>query len=514
MRRSLIIAIVILGLVPFVVFFSFRNRFSLSRVSQDVSALPSALVPSEVAVAEGEEFELRAGFVKKQIAGREARMLAYNGSIPGPVLRVKQGSEIKVRFYNDMDIATTIHSHGVRVDNAFDGVPGVTQKAIQPGESFTYTLKFPDAGVYWYHPHVREDYTQEAGLYGQIIVEPSDSSYWSPVNREEVIALDDILLDSDGLAPFSYDTADHALMGRYGNMMLTNGEESPTLRARAGEVVRYYVVNVANVRPFLFSIRGAKMKLVGGDNGRVQRETFVKSVLLGPSERAIIDVYYPTQGEYELIHTTPNRTYKMGTVVVDAGKDAASFVAQFNALRQVDALVADLAAWQQRTPDKTLRLTVTTSMSGVMGGHGHQGMVALDSLEGIEWEDSMPMMNSQSTPSNVEWKLVDESTKRVNDDIDWQFTVGDFVKIRIKNDINSDHPMQHPIHFHGQRFLVLSENGVLNANPVWKDTVLIPEGTDTDILLEVSNTGEWVAHCHIPEHMEAGMMFQYTVSAS
>jgi len=131
--------------------------------------------------------------------------------------------------------------------------------------------------------------------------------------------------------------------------------------------------------------------------------------------------------------------------------------------------------------------------------------------EAIEWEDTMEEMNRMSTPQNMFWKLVDISTGAANHDIDWSFTDGDQVKVRIVNAPDSDHPMQHPIHFHGQRFLVLSRDGVLNENLAWKDTVLVPAGETVDILVDMSNPGAWMVHCHIAEHLESGMMFTYQV---
>ena len=131
----------------------------------------------------------------------------------------------------------------------------------------------------------------------------------------------------------------------------------------------------------------------------------------------------------------------------------------------------------------------------------------------IEWEDEMEMMNKMSTSESLTWVLQD-SNKNKNMDIDLDFKVGDKVKIRLFNDPNSKHPMQHPIHFHGQRFLVLEKDGVKSDNLVWKDTVLVPVGSSVDILLDVTNPGEWMAHCHIAEHLEAGMMMSFNVEAN
>jgi FtsP/CotA-like multicopper oxidase with cupredoxin domain len=141
--------------------------------------------------------------------------------------------------------------------------------------------------------------------------------------------------------------------------------------------------------------------------------------------------------------------------------------------------------------------------------HDHSDAMA----DGIEWEDLMPDVNRTTTTANMRWKLVDRDTDKENADIDWSFRAGDQVKIRIVNEMESDHPMHHPFHIHGERFLVLARNGVQDANLVWKDTVLIRTGEVVDILMDASNPGLWMAHCHIAELMESGMMFSFHVRA-
>ena len=131
---------------------------------------------------------------------------------------------------------------------------------------------------------------------------------------------------------------------------------------------------------------------------------------------------------------------------------------------------------------------------------------------GIEWTDEMAAMNRASTDKTIVWQLIDTQTKATNMDINWQFKRGAFVKIRIYNDPKSAHPMQHPIHFHGQRFVVATVNGKRNRNLVWKDSALVRPGDTVDIVLEASNPGSWMAHCHISEHLHAGMMMGFNVS--
>ena len=138
-------------------------------------------------------------------------------------------------------------------------------------------------------------------------------------------------------------------------------------------------------------------------------------------------------------------------------------------------------------------------------GHGDGG--------GIEWEDDMVEVNRLTTTANMHWRFVDRTTGAANAAIDWRFTVGDRVKIRLVNEMDSDHPMHHPFHLHGAgRFLVLARDGVAEPNLVWKDTVLVRTGQTVDILFDVTNPGLWMAHCHIAEHMQSGMMFSFTVA--
>ena len=244
-------------------------------------------------------------------------MLAYNGSIPGPTLRVREGSELVVNVANEADLDATVHWHGLRLDNRYDGTHE-TQAPIPVGGTFTYRIEFPDPGVYWYHPHIREDYGQEMGLYGNILVVPADPDYWPPAHRELLLTLDDVLIEDGKIAPFGREETTYAAMGRFGNVMLVGGETDLSLNARAGEVVRFYLTNTANTRVFNVAVPGARMKLVGGDSGRYEQEEFIESAILAPSERLVIDVLFEEAGQRTLEHRTPGRTYSLATIEVGA----------------------------------------------------------------------------------------------------------------------------------------------------------------------------------------------------
>ncbi len=520
---------IILTVALVVVAFVFYNR-------QDVYLRMETPKVSVVELKNGDSYTLIAGFMEKNIGGKIYNMLGYNGSIPGPTIKVAQDAEVTINLKNNTDTTTSLHAHGVRMDNAFDGVPSLTQKEVMPGETFSYKLKFPDVGVFWYHPHVRVDYALELGLYGNFLVTPKNADYWSPVNSEVVLFIDDILIEK-GEIKLSKKDVDYTLMGRYGNVMLLNGVTDYLFSAKKGEVIRFYVTNSANTRPFNFAIKGAKMKLVGGDEGSYEKDVWVESVLISPSERSIIEVLFDKSGSFTIENRTPNKTYKLGIVKVTSDTISPSYAVEFAELRESKETVQSIDSFRtsfDKSPDKKITLSVDMAggmqgeMSGMSAGHvmpdsaGHtmsDGSVMGGEMtntnkgdeSGVEWEDEDKMMNSMSNTDTVKWNIVDDATGKKNMDIDWKFKKGDKVKIRIFNDPKSAHPMQHPIHFHGQRFLVVDRDGVRQTNLVWKDTVFVKTGETVDIILDASNVGTWMAHCHIAEHAEAGMMMKFDV---
>jgi FtsP/CotA-like multicopper oxidase with cupredoxin domain len=479
-----------------------------SETEVNVADLPQAKPMEMVQLQDGEQFSLTAAPVRATIDGNTISMFAYNGQIPGPVLTVEQGATITLEFQNEIPYETTVHWHGLRLENANDGVPGVTQDAVQKGDSFVYTLTFPDEGIYWYHPHVREDVQQDSGLYGMIRVLPKADDAYAPVHREEIVVLDDLLLTNGKAEPYGKDTANFPLMGRFGNVMLVNGSDADTygISVDAGSVVRFFLANTASTRTFRVTFGDAMMmKLVGADVGRYERETLVDAVVLAPAERAIVDVYFDAPGTYSIKHESPDASYSLGTVQVNSTRAVPDLSAAFSLLRTNADVIADIddfrAAFAQE-PEHTLTLDID------MGAMNH-GMMQ-HGTDGIEWEDTMPGMNRMMTGDDVQWKLVDEEGN-VNMNIQWDFQKGDTPVIRIVNDDTSAHPMQHPIHFHGQRFLVIRQDGKPVENLVWKDTVLIPAGSTADLLFDMSNPGDWMIHCHIAEHLTNGMMGMFRV---
>ena len=241
--------------------------------STDAAGLAPSRPTEMLELDDGAHLDLRIAPVAHRVGDDLLRMLAYNGSIPGPVLRVRQGSEITVRARNDGDVEATVHWHGLCLDNRYDGVPYETQAPIPIGGEFTYVLTFPDEGLYWYHPHIREDYGLDMGLYGTILVDPQDPDCWAPVEprvrrhrRRRPCRRRQGRTVPPGRAQLR---GDGPVRQRHAHRR----QAELDLGARAGEVVRFYFVNTANTRVFNLALPGARMKLVGGDSGRYEHET-------------------------------------------------------------------------------------------------------------------------------------------------------------------------------------------------------------------------------------------------
>ncbi|GIS79194.1 MAG: hypothetical protein CM1200mP14_07600 [Gammaproteobacteria bacterium] len=483
---------------------------------------PEAEPSQVVEMVDGDTLDIEVSIVRRSLNGHEIVMFGYNRQYPGPLIRAPKDATLFVRVRNEIELATTIHWHGVRLDNAFDGVPGVTQEAIQRGESFVYEVHVPDAGMFWYHPHAREDVQQDLGLFGNLLVTSPNPNYYGAAHREEILVLDDILMDEQGALPWGESAPTHALMGRFGNVMMVNGETDHQLSVRQGEVVRFFLTNVANSRTFNVTFGGAQVKLIASDIGRFEREVWVESVVIAPAERYVVDVRFAEPGTTLIANSIQAINHFRGEFyphvdtlsIVTVSTEAATpdISDSFESLRTHDEIAAELEPYRphlNREPDYELEATlrvqdlpppIVLSMEA-------------DTLffPPMEWNDAMPVMNWLSTGDQVTWILKDRDTGDENADIDWNFKVGDLVKIRVFNSPDSFHPMNHPIHIHGQRFLVTSMDGTESQNLVWKDTAIVPVGSSMDLLVEMSNPGEWMIHCHIAEHLSAGMMFSFTV---
>jgi suppressor of ftsI len=490
----------------------------------NLAALAPAAPTSEVRVHDGDTVTLAASIVRRTVAGRAIAMYAFNRQTPGPLLRVTQGATFYVRFQNGIDQPATVHWHGVRIDNGSDGSPGLTQPPVSLGGTFVYTVHCPDAGIFWYHDHVREDIAQPMGLYGNLYVEPAGVA----PRHQEFLMLSDLLLDGDSIVAFGAEAPNFALMGRFGNVLLVNGEPRWTMRAGAGEVVRFLVTNASSARTYNLSFGGAPIKLIASDQGPYAREVMVPSIVIAPGERYVVDVRFARPGTVPLINAVQTIDHFLGeffasvdtlgriTVAPRATATAGdSDGVGFGVLRDDSATVRDIARFRpafDRPPDEEIVLTTAIRDLPIPV----MQFMSVDTLfrPALEWTDGMADMNWVATGKEVRWVIRDQRTGAENMDIRWRFHRGAIVKVRVFNDPRSLHPMNHPLHLHGQRFLVIARDGEPNPYLVWKDTAIIPVGSTVDLLLDLSNPGQWMLHCHIGEHAAAGMMAALTVDAN
>jgi FtsP/CotA-like multicopper oxidase with cupredoxin domain len=311
-------------------------------------------------------------------------------------------------------------------------------------------------------------------------------------------------------------------MGRFGNVFLVNGEPRWRLAAKRGEVIRFLLTNVSNARTLNLSFPGARMKVVASDAGNFEHEEWVESVVIAPAERYVVHVRFDTTGDVALVNRVRGldhlfgrffpETDTLGIVHVGEPRATPDLARAFGTLRRDTAAIAGIEPYRRyfdKPIDHSLLLGIETQDLPFVS----RQLMLLDSsyFAPVEWSGTMPVMNYASTGKEVRWVLRDVDTGKENMDIDWRFHRGDVIKLRIGNERQSMHAMQHPIHLHGQRFLVLAVNGVRNENLAWKDTVLIPAGSTVDLLVDLSNPGRWMLHCHIAEHLSAGMMMGFVV---
>lgn len=384
----------------------------------------------------------------------------YNGQVPGPEIRVAKGDTLKINFTNNLPQETTIHFHGIRVPNAMDGVPGVTQDPIKPGESFVYEFVPKDAGTFWYHPHVRGSEQVERGLYGVIVVEDPEEPLY---DQDKVIVLDDWRIDQTGRIDPRFNTGSDLMHdGRWGNIVTVNGLPNYTLTAKAGERVRLRFVNTSNARVYQLDFGGLDVMGFAVD-GMLAKEPFSpRGFELSPGNRIDVDITIPLDSQkkqYSIRDTFTRQTNNLVSILIND---------EIAKTQDFDTPTAEMfPEWNSAT---ALRINQEYVLNARRGGQ-----------YGIEWT-----INGKAYPD------YDPITLKK----------GEFNVIRFTNASSRLHPM----HLHGQFFKVLSRNGLQVDEPYLRDTVLVKSKEVIDIGVVPLDEGTWVSHCHVLEHAEAGML--------
>ncbi|HWU87922.1 MAG TPA: multicopper oxidase family protein [Kofleriaceae bacterium] len=424
----------------------------------------------EAATADGalRTFELTAAEAEVAlIDGGTLKVWAYNGQVPGPTLRVRLGDTVRVRFTNRLPQETTIHWHGVRVPNGMDGVPHATQPPIRPGESFTYEFTPKDAGTFWFHPHVRSSEQVERGLYGLLIVEDRAPA---PYTRDVTWILDDWLLGEDRQIEPHFNTP-HDLMhdGRWGNAITVNGRTDTVLKVAAGERVRLRLLNASNARIYAPELGGLDAKIIAVDGLYTRAPLPLGRFELAPGNRLDLDLEI-TGGGRSLVVTDgflPQRPNRLAEIEVDGTVAARSFASPAK---------AHVPVWSAA---RSVPVTHEFRLDARHGGPF-----------GIEWtiDDAAFAGHDHAHPSLV-------------------LERGRFAHLRF---VNASARL-HPIHLHGMFFKLLARDGVAVDEPFFRDTVLIHGRETIDLGLVPLDVGDWMMHCHILEHAEAGMMTMLAV---
>jgi FtsP/CotA-like multicopper oxidase with cupredoxin domain len=414
----------------------------------------------------------------------ETAVWAYNDTVPGPEIRVRQGERVRITVENQLGEETTVHWHGLRVPNAMDGVPHLTQPPIAPGESFVYAFAAPDAGTYWYHPHQRSFEQVGRGLYGPLIVEEEDPIQ---VDRDVTWVLDDWRLLPD--AQISDDFGgfmDSSHNGRVGNTVTVNGRILETFAARAGERVRLRLINAANARIFGLEFQGHAPMIVALDGQPVEPHVPAKGrVVLGPAMRA--DLVLDMMG-------SPAERF----TVVDTFYQGLEY-------RLLDLAYEDAPPLRDHPPDAPVRLAANTmpepDLEGaerheVSFGGGMMGGMMAAMMDGRR-ADMRDMMQG-----GMAWAI--------NGVVASGHVMDPLLTLRRGRSyvlaMHNDTAWHHPMHLHGHAFRVIARNGQPTRHQEWQDTVLMDPRERVDIAFVADNPGDWMFHCHILEHQAAGMM--------
>lgn len=428
------------------------------------------------------EFELIARQTRAELLGGDypaTDVWAFNNMVPGPVLRANQGETVRVRFKNRLNVPSTVHWHGIRLPNAMDGVPGITQAAVKPGEDFQYEFAFPDAGTYWYHPHVSTYEQIGRGLYGTIIVNektPPD------VDQDVTWVISDVMLTREAsIAPNFKSLHDAAHAGRLGNIILVNGERGPTtLDVRAGERIRLRLINAASARIFRIKVHGHQPWIAAYDGHPCPPEKLTESILFSPGNRLdlILDCTNAPSATFEIEDEFfPAMRNKLG-VIRYSGRSAVATRPAFTGLPAnslFEPVMAGATSVKMVLEGGALSNKATREHIWLMNGKGNDHGSHMDS--------------HGSAPAPT-----------------YTFEQGCTVRCLIDNKTAWFHPM----HFHG---VVLRER---LANGQWgpfKDSTLVWPFKTQEIAFVAEAPGDWMIHCHVSEHHHSGLMGTFRVAA-
>ncbi len=433
--------------------------------------------PASAAITPKARLEARPGTARLAPAEYEPTPIwGYDGGVPGPTIRVRQGERLDREFLNNLPQASTIHWHGIRIDNAMDGVPELTQAAVPPGGVFDYGFTLPDAGTYWYHPHNRTWEQLARGLYGALIVEEPEAP---DVDRDEVLLIDDWRLTETAQIAENFGAMhDWSHGGRIGNWITVNGDGYWTSDARQNDRLRLRLVNPSNARIFNLSLKGLSGWVVALDGQPLSVPKQAGQLQLAPAQRAdlIVDVTADADTEASLVSHERGGSYAV----------AVFRVGRAEAERRIEGpgpLPANPVT--ETGPLQDARAVDLVMDGGAMGG------MRSAVLNGTETDIRTLVSQGKAWAFNGQAEMTDTPLLSAR--------TGETVRIRMENRSRWPHAM----HLHGHHFRqVLQEE---RMGPL-RDTLLVQSGATAEIAFVADNPGDWLLHCHMVEHAAAGMM--------
>ena len=445
----------------------------------------TSLLPRGLCAGTTPDHLLRAGSGDVSLMGAgkpKTPAWVFGGKSPGPVLRIPRGKPVHVRVDNALSEPTSVHWHGIRIENAMDGVSGFTQAAIEPGESFDYRFTAPDAGTYWYHSHHRSWEQVARGLYGPLIVE-EDAPV--AVDHDLLFVADDWLLGDDGQIAGGFGgihDASHG--GRMGNWLTVNGDTKPTYRVRPGARVRLRCISAANARIMAFAFPGLTATVAAIDGQPLQTpKPLGDALLLAPAQRADLIIDIPA---------APGAAFEVQEVSLEPPIGAAAIVVEGEPVRTAppaEALVLPPSALSGLPLDlagaQHVDLLMEGGAMGRMRGAMHMGrmfdMRELVMEKGQAWSLNGVAGRTGTPLANV--------------------PLGRTLTVNMINDTRWPHAM----HMHGHHFRVVERNGEKVTGAPWRDTELVDVGETVRVAFVADNPGKWLFHCHMLEHHMAGM---------
>ncbi len=452
----------------------------------------AAASPLQLAAQEDKAFfDLVAGPATAPLLGNEgpaSAIWAYGGTSPGPVIRVRQGEQARIRLHNNLPQPTSTHWHGIRIDNAMDGVPGLTQEIVPPGGVFDYSFLAPDAGTYWYHTHNKSWEQLARGLYGPLIVEERTPL---PVDREMVLVMDDWRLGEDGqIHTESFGSMrDWSHGGRLGNWLTINGVSSPDLMVKNGERLRLRLINCANARIINLRFGDLAPWLIALDGQPLAQAQQIEPsgvLTLAPAQRAdlLLDVKLEAGESAPILEASRLEGIAIGKLLSDGAVGAG--------LAGTD--LPTLPPNNLPAPDLSDPLKLKLVMEG-----GAMGAMRSAVLDGEELSIRELVARGQVWAFNGVAGMTDQPLAEIQR--------GRSVMLSFENQTGWPHAM----HMHGHHFRIIARNGQQFEDGAWRDTELVAANEKVTVAFVADNPGKWLIHCHMLEHQAAGMKTWFEV---